>query len=132
LATTPADPSCPGAHSTVSAAAASILAALYGDHVTFTVTSPTLPGAVRSFDTFHAAATEAGLSRIYAGIHTRLDHQAGLLLGARIGQYTLRHTLDNGPRTCQRSGRSVCRCSARRRGRFVPDGGWAPDWWASW
>ena len=61
------------------------------------VTSPTLPGAVRSFDTFHAAATEAGLSRIYAGIHTRLDHQAGLPLDAQIGQYTLRHTLDHGP-----------------------------------
>jgi hypothetical protein len=88
FATTPADPSYPGAHSTVSAAAATILAARYGDHVTFTVTSPTLPGAVRSFDTFHAAATEAGLSRIYAGIHTGLDHQAGLLLGAQIGQYT--------------------------------------------
>jgi len=95
--------------------------------------TPTLPGAVRSFSTFHAAATEAGLSRICAGIHTRLDHQAGLLLGAQIGQYTLGHarsTMD--PSMCQRSGRSVCRCSARRRGRFVPDGGWAPDWRASW
>lgn len=28
------------------------------------------------------------------GFHTRLDHQAGLLLGARIGQYTLRRALD--------------------------------------
>jgi hypothetical protein len=97
FATTPADPSCPGAHSTVSAAAASILAARYGDHVPFPVTSPALPGAVRSFDTFHAAATEAGLSRIYAGIHTPLDDQAGLLLRAQIGQYTLGHALDNGP-----------------------------------
>ena len=56
--------------------------------------TPTLTGAVRSFSTFHAAATEAGLSWICAGIHTRLDYQAGLLIGAQIGQYTLRHALD--------------------------------------
>jgi membrane-associated phospholipid phosphatase len=92
LATTPADPSYPGAHSTLSAAAAAVLTALYGD-VSFTVTSPTLPGVTRSFDSFHAAATEAGLSRIYAGLHTRLDHQAGLVLGSQIGRYTLRQAL---------------------------------------
>ena len=91
FATTPADPSYPGAHSTLSAAAATILTALYGDDVSFTVTSPTLPGVTRSFDSFHAAATEAGLSRIYAGVHTRLDHRAGLSLGGRIGRYTLQH-----------------------------------------
>jgi membrane-associated phospholipid phosphatase len=92
LATTPADPSYPGAHSTLSAAAAAVLTALYGD-VPFTVTSPTLPGVTRSFASFHAAATEAGLSRIYAGLHTRLDHRSGLRLGGQIGRYTLRHAL---------------------------------------
>ena len=95
LATTPADPSYPGAHSTLSAAAATILAARYGNHVSFTVTSPTLPGVTRSFDSLTAAATEAGLSRIYAGLHTRLDHQAGLTLGDQIGRYTLRHALND-------------------------------------
>jgi membrane-associated phospholipid phosphatase len=95
LATTPPDPSYPGAHSTLSAAAAAVLTALYGDDVSFTVTSPTLPGVTRSFDNFHAAATEAGLSRIYAGIHTRLDHQAGLTLGSQVGRYTLHHALSH-------------------------------------
>jgi membrane-associated phospholipid phosphatase len=95
LATTPADPSYPGAHSTLSAAAAAILASRYGNHLSFTVTSPTLPGVTRSFDNFTAAAAEAGLSRIYAGLHTRLDHEAGLTLGNQIGRYTLRHALDN-------------------------------------
>jgi membrane-associated phospholipid phosphatase len=93
LATTPADPSYPGAHSTISAAAARILTARYGDHVAFTVSSPTLPGVARVFDNFHAAAIEAGLSRVYAGVHTRLDHQAGLALGARVGHYTLHNAL---------------------------------------
>jgi membrane-associated phospholipid phosphatase len=95
LATTPADPSYPGAHSTLSAAAATILAARYGNHVSFTVTSPTLPGVTRSFDSLTAAATEAGLSRIYAGLHSRLDHEAGLTLGDQIGRYTLRHALND-------------------------------------
>jgi membrane-associated phospholipid phosphatase len=93
LATTPADPSYPGAHSTLSAAAATVLTARYGDDVSFTVSSPTLPGVTRSFGSFRAAATEAGLSRIYAGIHTRLDHAAGLTLGDQAGRYTLDHAL---------------------------------------
>ena len=95
LVTTPADPSYPGAHSTLSAAAATILTKLYGDDVSFTVTSPTLPGVTRSFNNFNAAATEAGLSRIYAGLHTRLDHKAGLTLGGQVGRYTLDHALDH-------------------------------------
>ena len=94
LATTPADPSYPGAHSVISATAATVLGAAFGDRVSFTVTSPTLPGVTRSFDSLHDAAVEAGLSRIYAGIHTRLDHVAGLTLGDQVGQYTLRNALD--------------------------------------
>ena len=94
LTTTPADPSYPGAHSTLSAAAATILTSLYGDHVPFTVSSPTGSGVTRSFDSFHAAATEAGLSRIYAGVHTRLDHESGLTLGDMVGRYTLHHALN--------------------------------------
>jgi hypothetical protein len=41
-----------------------------------------LPGVTRTFGSASApAAEEAGLSRIYAGIHTRLDHVAGSALG---------------------------------------------------
>jgi membrane-associated phospholipid phosphatase len=93
LAATPADPSYPGAHSTISSAAATILTSLYGDNTSFTVSSPVVPGVTRTFDSFRAAATEAGLSRIYAGVHTRIDHRAGLDLGARVGRYMLHHAL---------------------------------------
>jgi membrane-associated phospholipid phosphatase len=95
LATTPADPSYPGAHSALSAAAATVLGSRYGSHVSFSVSSPTLPGISRSFHGFAAAATEAGLSRIYAGVHTRIDHEAGLRLGYHVGSYTLRHALSH-------------------------------------
>jgi PAP2 superfamily len=91
LLTTPGDPSYPAAHSTLSAAAASILTARYGGNVAFTVASPTAPGVTRKFRNFYDAAIEAGLSGIYAGVHTRIDHQVGLMLGHRIGRYVVDH-----------------------------------------
>lgn len=89
LAATPADPSYPGAHSDLSFAAATVLADRYGDSTRFTVTSPTLPGAQHTFSQFSDAATEAGLSRIYAGVHTRTDHDAGRALGIQVADYVL-------------------------------------------
>jgi membrane-associated phospholipid phosphatase len=90
---TPADPSYPGAHSTISAAGADVLATFYGDNQPFSVTSPALPGVTRSFDSFSAAAEEAGISRIYAGVHTRLDHIAGLTLGHDVANFVLHNAL---------------------------------------
>jgi hypothetical protein len=90
---TPADPSYPGAHSAVSAAAADVLATFYGDADQFSVTSAALPGVTRSFDSFSAAAEEAGLSRIYAGVHIRPDHDAGVTLGHDVADYVLQTAL---------------------------------------
>jgi membrane-associated phospholipid phosphatase len=90
---TPADPSYPGAHSTISAAGAEVLASFFGDHQRFSVTSPALPGVTRSFTSFSAAAKEAGLSRIYAGVHTRIDHEAGLRLGQDVAGFVLQKAL---------------------------------------
>ncbi|HXJ63247.1 MAG TPA: vanadium-dependent haloperoxidase [Actinomycetota bacterium] len=90
---TPADPSYPGAHSTISAAGADVLASFFGDHQRFSVTSPALPGVTRSFTSFSAAEEEAGLSRIYAGVHTRIDHEAGLQLGHDVADFVLRNAL---------------------------------------
>jgi membrane-associated phospholipid phosphatase len=88
-----ADPSYPGAHSTISAAGADVLASFYGDAQRFSVTSPALPGVTRSFGSFSAAAQEAGLSRIYSGQHTRLDHVAGLTLGHGVADFVLHNAL---------------------------------------
>jgi hypothetical protein len=90
---TPADPSYPGAHSTISAAGAEVLASFFGDHQRFSVTSPALPGVTRSFTSFTAAEQEAGLSRIYAGVHTRIDHEAGLRLGHDVAAFVLGNAL---------------------------------------
>jgi membrane-associated phospholipid phosphatase len=88
LAVTAADPSYPGAHSTISQAAATVLAAFYGDRQPLVIT---LGGTTRTFGSFQAAADEAGLSRIFAGQHTRLDHEAGQRLGAQVAGFVLDH-----------------------------------------
>src|SRR6185437_1465415 len=49
---TAADPSYPGAHSTISAAGAEVLTRFFGDRQSFSVTSPALAGVTRSFDSF--------------------------------------------------------------------------------
>jgi membrane-associated phospholipid phosphatase len=90
---TAADPSYPGAHSTISTAGAEVLGSFYGDGQHFSVTSPALPGVRRTFTSFSAAAQEAGLSRIYAGQHTRIDHVAGLALGHEVAGFVLHNGL---------------------------------------
>jgi membrane-associated phospholipid phosphatase len=91
LAVTAPDPSYPGAHSTISAAGATVLTAFFGNQDQIRVTSDVLPGVARTFTSYNDVATEAGLSRIYAGQHTRLDHEAGLELGHAVAQFVLSH-----------------------------------------
>ncbi len=91
LAVTAADPSYPGAHSTISATGATVLSAFFGNQDQIRVTSDVLPGVVRTFASYNDVATEAGLSRIYAGQHTRIDHEAGLELGHAVAQSVLPH-----------------------------------------
>jgi membrane-associated phospholipid phosphatase len=82
--TTP-DPSYPGAHAVISASGASVLSSFFGrNHFDFNVTSEVLPGPNRSFSSFSAAAEEATLSRIFAGVHFRSDLTTGQHLGRQI------------------------------------------------
>jgi len=94
LATTALDPSYPGAHAVVSAAGADVLSTFFGsDSENFAVTSEVLPGVVRGFTSFSAAADEASLSRIYAGQHFRFDLVAGQRLGTQVADYVQRNFL---------------------------------------
>ena len=92
LLNTPADPSYPGAHSVVGAAAAGVLAHAFGDRFALTVTSEALPGVQRRFASFSAAVREAGLARMWAGVHTTLDDAAGRRLGRQVARYVVRRT----------------------------------------
>jgi PAP2 superfamily len=78
LSKTPADPSYPGAHATISQAGATVLRSFFhGDTQALTVTSEVMPGATRQFSSFAAPANEASVSHVFAGVHTIIDEQAG-------------------------------------------------------
>jgi hypothetical protein len=87
--TTP-DPSYPGAHAVISAAGASILISFFGKgRFDFSVTSEVMAGVERSFESFPAAAEEATLSRIFAGVHFRPDLTTGQTLGRQVADFVV-------------------------------------------
>ena len=104
LLKTPPFPTYTSGHSAFSGAASAVLAALWGDATAFSSQlddqsaaeqRPLKPAEVvtRNFDSFSQAADEAGMSRIYGGIHFLFDHTAGLQLGRAIGQAVLDRVL---------------------------------------
>jgi hypothetical protein len=97
LLTTPGHPSYMAAHSTLSAAAATVLAEFFGtDTIAFTSSAEVSAGGpvlTRSFNSFSQAAEEAGMSRIYGGIHWSFDNQAGLKAGCGVGEFVAGHLL---------------------------------------
>jgi PAP2 superfamily len=92
LLITPPFPEYVSGHSTFSAAAAGVLTSFFGKHYEFSFTAPT--GATREFDSFHDAAEEAGMSRIYGGIHFDFGNEDGLELGEEIADWVL-NTFDS-------------------------------------
>ena len=79
---TPPFPEYPSGHSTQSAAAAGVLAALFGARTGFTDNAHNDRGwGPRRFDSFAQAADEAALSRLYAGIHYRAAVVGGQVQG---------------------------------------------------
>jgi membrane-associated phospholipid phosphatase len=87
--TTP-DPSYPGAHAVISSAGAEVLVSFFhNDHFELSVTSEVLAGVERSFTSFSAAAEEATLSRIFAGVHFLFDLTAGQRLGNDVADFVV-------------------------------------------
>ncbi len=85
---TPPFPEYTSGHATFSAAAARILAYEFGrDQMSFTATSDGLPGVYRSYATFSEAASEAGRSRIYGGIHFEFANQNGQQAGRDLADW---------------------------------------------
>ncbi len=91
---TPNFPTYISGHSTQSGAAAKVLTDMFGI-VAFTDTiradhNLVPPLAPRTFQSFDNAAGEAGVSRLYAGIHFSFDNNDGLASGRCIGQTIIR------------------------------------------
>jgi hypothetical protein len=93
---TPPFPEYPSGHSTEIAAAAVVLAGLFGDdYLLIDRTQERLGFAPRVFPSFTAAAEEAAISRLYGGIHFRSGNEGGLAqgkcIGTRVGDLQLGH-----------------------------------------
>ena len=88
------DPSYPGAHAAISAAAQTVLVTFFGtDHFQLDVTSEVLPGIERHFESFSGAEREASLSRVFAGVHFLTDEQAGETLGRQVADFVCDYSL---------------------------------------
>ena len=73
----PNHPSYPSNHASVTGASMAVLAALFPSDA----------------DYLNGLADQAGISRIYGGIHYRFDMDAGLALGRTIASYALQHDI---------------------------------------
>jgi hypothetical protein len=92
LIPTPQFPEYTSGHSGVSGASATVLTDLFGV-VPFTEVTPVAMGLTpRSFASFEAAAAEAAVSRLYAGIHYPMGNQNGIEQGQCVGQMVLAAT----------------------------------------
>lgn len=88
LVNTPPFPEYPSGHSTQSGAAATVLTSLFGENFAFEDGTDQNDGLKpRPFASFWAAANEAGISRMYGGIHFRAAIERGLEQGRCIGAY---------------------------------------------
>jgi hypothetical protein len=91
LLITPPFPEYPSGHSTQSAAAAEVLTHVFGDNYAFSDATHEADGLKpRDFRSFRAAAEEAGISRLYGGIHFRAAIERGLEQGRCIGAYAVK------------------------------------------
>jgi len=85
LIVTPPHPEYPAAHAVVSMSGATILTRILGDYVAFTDNTYAYRGyKAHHFDNFTEAAREAGMSRLYGGIHYRPSIEAGFIQGEKI------------------------------------------------
>jgi membrane-associated phospholipid phosphatase len=93
LFATPNHPEYPSGHSTVSGAAAVVLASFFGEMKHFTMDRDLLIGVTRSFSSFSQALTEVKNARVFAGIHFRSACDDGQATGIQVGNWVLDHAL---------------------------------------
>jgi len=93
LFATPAHPEYPSGHSTVSGAAAVVLANFFGEKRHFTMDNDLLIGVTRSFRSFTQALDEVKNARIFAGIHFRSACDDGQTIGIQVAELVLDNAL---------------------------------------
>ncbi len=84
---TPPFPEYTSGHAVISAAAAEVMTHYFGDNVAYTDSSELEFGIPnRTFTSVRQAAKEAGMSRVYGGIHYKNSCEVGTLEGVQVGQ----------------------------------------------
>ena len=84
---TPAHPEYVSAHSALSMGAAVVLEKLFGANQSFTDhTYDYMNLGARTYPSYSAIAVEAGMSRLYAGIHYRKSIDDGLFIGRKVAE----------------------------------------------
>jgi len=90
LLQTPPFPEYISGHSVISSASAVILTHYFGDNFHYTDNVEEKYGLTpRSFNSFTQAATEAGMSRFWGGIHFKDAIDNGIIQGVKVGQWVL-------------------------------------------
>jgi hypothetical protein len=101
----PPYPEYTSGHQSISGAAATMLTAFFGGAMPVTGTSEGLPGVTRSWPSFEAAADDAFMARIWAGIHFRFAMRDTRVMTRQVVAYVLEHAAQplNGKRVGQLS-----------------------------
>ncbi|RYZ24806.1 MAG: phosphatase PAP2 family protein [Chitinophagaceae bacterium] len=93
---TPAHPEYASAHASLSAAIAEVLQVLFGNINSFTDhTYDGLGFAPRSYSSMRAVGEEAGISRLYAGIHYGKTIELSLIQGKKVAENILSNNSSN-------------------------------------
>lgn len=99
LLQTPPFPEYTSGHSVISTAAAIMLTKYYGENFVFTDTTELAYGLpARSFESFQDASEEAGISRLYGGIHYRMAIEEGIRQGNKVGKFVSTNLRNNESR----------------------------------
>jgi PAP2 superfamily len=94
LITTPAFPSYPSAHASLSGGARAVLERAFGHRgLAITLSNSAVPGVVLNYTAWEQITDDIDDARVYGGIHFRYDQEAGALQGRHVGKFILRHYL---------------------------------------
>jgi hypothetical protein len=93
LSPTPLHPEYPSGHSTIGGAGGEIIKKMFGNHASFTTTSPGVPGLSRLFEDADAFVVDGQVARIYGGIHFRTAVEEGRKQGRKVAKLVLESAL---------------------------------------
>jgi len=89
---TPPFPSYTSGHSTMGGAWSTVMSGFFGtdrDNFTGTTDDPHCVGCTRNYTSYSQAGFEDAISRVYNGVHFKMDCEQGYASGRRVGEWTV-------------------------------------------